>query len=149
LKIAESIQSDLAKVGIDAEIATYEWATYLERTSAGEHDMALFGWTGVMADPDNFLYPNLSKTNAEKPANNRAFYKSDKFTQLITEARETLDKEKRIELYKEAQEVFQHDAPWTMLSYTTTPLAEANYVEGYKPHPMSNDLLTDIYLTNK
>jgi peptide/nickel transport system substrate-binding protein len=149
MKIAESIQSDLAKVGIEAEIATYEWATYLERTSAGEHDMALFGWTGVMADPDNFLYPNLSKTNAEKPANNRAFYKSDKFTQLITEARETLDKEKRIELYKEAQEVFQNDAPWTMLSYTTTPLAQADYVEGYKPHPMSNDLLTDIYLTNK
>ena len=25
----------------------------------------LYGWTGVMADPDNFLYPNLSSTNVE------------------------------------------------------------------------------------
>ncbi|MBM7585469.1 peptide/nickel transport system substrate-binding protein [Bacillus pakistanensis] len=149
MKIAESIQSDLSKIGIEAEIVTYEWATYLDKTSAGEHDMALFGWTGVMADPDNFLYPNLSKTNTAKPANNRAFYKSDKFTQLITEARETLDQEKRMELYKEAQELFQEDAPWAMLAYTTTPLAQAKYVEGYKPHPMSNDLLTDVYLTNK
>lgn len=148
MKIAEAIQSDLAKVGIEAEIVSMEWATYLDDTKAGAHEMALYGWTGVMADPDNFLYPNLSKTNTEKPAQNIAFYKSDEFTALITEARETLDQDKRIELYKQAQQLFQKDAPWVMLAYTTPPLAQADFVEGYVPHPMSNDLLTDVYLSN-
>lgn len=149
LKISEAVQADLAEIGIEVEIQTYEWATYLEKSSQGEHEMAMFGWTGVMADPDNFLFPNLSKTNAEKPANNRAFYKSDQFTQLITEARETLDQEKRIDLYKQAQEVFHEDAPWVMLAHTTPPLAQADYVEGYVPHPMSNDLFTDVFVTNR
>lgn len=148
MKIAEAIQSDLAEVGIEAEIVSMEWATYLDDTSAGEHDMALYGWTGVMADPDNFLYPNLSNTNIDKPAQNIAFYDSEEFTALITEARETIDQDKRIELYKQAQQLFQKDAPWVMLAYTTPPLAQADYVEGYEPHPMSNDLLTDVYLTN-
>ena len=148
MKIAEAIQSDLAKVGIEAEIVSMEWATYLDDTKAGAHDMAMYGWTGVMADPDNFLYPNLSKTNATVPAQNIAFYKSDEFTALITEARETLDQDKRIELYKQAQQLFQKDAPWVMLAYTTPPLAQMDYVEGYVPHPMSNDLLTDVYLSN-
>ena len=148
MKIAEAIQSDLAKVGIEAEIVSMEWATYLEDTKAGAHEMAMYGWTGVMADPDNFLYPNLSKTNATVPAQNIAFYKSDEFTALITEARETLDQDKRIELYKQAQQLFQKDAPWVMLAYTTPPLAQMDYVEGYVPHPMSNDLLTDVYLSN-
>ncbi|ETP67668.1 peptide ABC transporter substrate-binding protein [Planococcus glaciei CHR43] len=148
MKIAEAIQSDLAKVGIEAEIVSMEWATYLEDTKAGAHDMALYGWTGVMADPDNFLYPNLSKTNTNVPAQNIAFYKSDEFTALITEARETIDQDKRIELYKQAQQLFQKDAPWLMLAYTTPPLAQMDYVEGYVPHPMSNDLFTDVYLSN-
>lgn len=148
MKIAEAIQADLAKVGITAEIVSMEWATYLDDTSAGAHDMALYGWTGVMADPDNFLYPNLSKTNTTVPAQNIAFYKSDEFTALITEARETIDHDKRIELYKQAQQLFQEDAPWVMLAYTTPPLAQADYVEDYVPHPMSNDLLTDVYLSN-
>ncbi|TWT24845.1 ABC transporter substrate-binding protein [Planomicrobium sp. CPCC 101110] len=149
VKIAEAIQSDLAEVGITAEIVSSEWATYLDDTKQGKHSMAMYGWTGVMADPDNFLYPNLSKTNTEKPAQNIAFYKSDEFTSLITEARETIDQDKRIELYKQAQQLFQQDAPWVMLAYTTPPLAQADYVEGYEPHPMSNDLLTDVYLTNQ
>lgn len=149
MKIAEAIQSDLAEIGITAEIVSMEWATYLEDTKNGKHSMAMYGWTGVMADPDNFLYPNLSKTNAQVPAQNIAFYKSDEFTGLITEARETIDQDKRTELYKEAQALFQEDAPWVMLAYTTPPLAQSDYVEDYKPHPMSNDLMTDVYLSNQ
>ncbi|MGM0896681.1 MAG: ABC transporter substrate-binding protein [Bacillota bacterium] len=148
MKIAEAIQSDLAEIGITAEIVSSEWATYLEDTKSGKHSMAMYGWTGVMADPDNFLYPNLSKTNAEVPAQNIAFYKSDEFTSLITEARETIDQDKRTELYQEAQQLFQEDAPWVMLAYTTPPLAQSDYVEDYNPHPMSNDLMTDVYLSN-
>ncbi|ANU15657.1 ABC transporter substrate-binding protein [Planococcus maritimus] len=148
MKIAEAIQSDLAEIGITAEIVSSEWATYLEDTKNGKHSMAMYGWTGVMADPDNFLYPNLSKTNAEVPAQNIAFYKSDEFTSLITEARETIDQDKRTELYQQAQQLFQEDAPWTMLAYTTPPLAQSDFVEDYNPHPMSNDLMTDVYLSN-
>lgn len=148
MKIAEAIQSDLAEIGITAEIVSSEWATYLEDTKNGKHSMAMYGWTGVMADPDNFLYPNLSKTNAEVPAQNIAFYKSDEFTSLITEARETIDQDKRTELYQQAQQLFQEDSPWVMLAYTTPPLAQSDYVEDYNPHPMSNDLMTDVYLSN-
>ena len=148
MKIAEAIQSDLAEIGITADIVSSEWATYLEDTKNGKHSMAMYGWTGVMADPDNFLYPNLSKTNAEVPAQNIAFYKSDEFTSLITEARETIDQDKRTELYQQAQQLFQEDSPWVMLAYTTPPLAQSDYVEDYNPHPMSNDLMTDVYLSN-
>ncbi|MFP3324467.1 ABC transporter substrate-binding protein [Planococcus sp. SIMBA_160] len=148
MKIAEAIQSDLAEIGITADIVSSEWATYLEDTKNGKHSMAMYGWTGVMADPDNFLYPNLSKTNAEVPAQNIAFYKSDEFTSLITEARETIDQDKRTELYQQAQQLFQEDSPWVMLAYMTPPLAQSDYVEDYNPHPMSNDLMTDVYLSN-
>lgn len=139
LKIAEAIQSNLKEIGIDVKIESYEWATYLDKASKGEHDMMLMGWTGVMADPDNFLYPNLNSKNAEKPASNYAFYKNDQFDKLIEQARVEYNQEKRVELYKEAQTIFHEDAPWVPIAHTTPPVAMANYVEGFELHPMEND----------
>ena len=55
-KIAEAIQADLKAVGIEAEIVTMDWATYLAKTREGEQDMYMLGWTGDNGDPDNFLY---------------------------------------------------------------------------------------------
>ncbi len=54
-RIAELMQSDLAKVGIKAKIVSYEWGEYRKRVQAGEHQMAELGWTGDNGDPDNFF----------------------------------------------------------------------------------------------
>lgn len=138
-KIAEGIQFDLAKIGVKVEIESYEWATYLEKASNGEHDMMLMGWTGVMADPDNFLYPNLTSENAVKPASNYAFYKSEAFDKLVKEARVEYDHDVRNELYKEAQRLVHEDAPWVPLAHTTPPVGMADYVKGFNLHPMEID----------
>lgn len=63
-KIAEVMQNDFAKIGVTVNLVTEDWATYLDKTSAGEHSMALLGWTGDNGDPDNFLYVLLDSDNA-------------------------------------------------------------------------------------
>jgi peptide/nickel transport system substrate-binding protein len=146
LKVAEAIQENLKAIGIDAEIKTYEWATYLQKSGNGEHPMGLYGWTGVMADPDNFLFPNLSATNTKKPASNRAFYVNEEFTNLLQQARATFDQAEREALYKKAQEIFHKDAPWVTIAHTTPPIALASYVEGFEAHPMENDTFAKVYL---
>jgi peptide/nickel transport system substrate-binding protein len=148
LKVAEAIQENLKAIGIDAEIKTYEWATYLQKSGNGEHPMGLYGWTGVMADPDNFLFPNLSSTNTKKPASNRSFYVNEEFTNLIQQARVTFDQKERVKLYEKAQEIFHEDAPWVTLAHTTPPIALADYVNGFEPHPMEDDSFDKVYLNN-
>ncbi len=55
-RMAELIQADWAKIGVEVEIVSYEWGEYLERSKDGERDGAvLLGWTGDNGDPDNFL----------------------------------------------------------------------------------------------
>jgi len=54
-RIAELMQADLAKVGVKAEIKSFEWGEYRKRMQAGEHQMGMLGWTGDNGDPDNFL----------------------------------------------------------------------------------------------
>ena len=76
-RLAEVLQSELRNIGVETKIVTYDWGTYLEKTKNGEHDIAMLGWSADLGDPDNFLYFLLSKSSAEKPAGNIAFYRSD------------------------------------------------------------------------
>ena len=103
MKIAQAIQADLQAVGIEAEIVTFEWGTYLDKVQRGQHDMALLGWTGDNGDPDNFLYVLLDKSATQKPANNIAFYRSEPLHEVLIAAQQASEQEKRTELYHRAQ----------------------------------------------
>ncbi len=144
--IAQAIQSDLAKVGIKAEIVTYDWGTYLEKTENGEHDMAFLGWTGDNGDPDNFIYVLLDKDNTEKgSAGNIAFYKSDILHEKLIEAQVTSDIKVRTKLYEEAQEIIHNDAPWLPLAHSTPPIALKSIVHGYIPSPLGVEKLNNVW----
>ncbi|MBU0862264.1 MAG: ABC transporter substrate-binding protein, partial [Alphaproteobacteria bacterium] len=55
-RMAELMQDDMSKIGVNVEIVSYEWGEYLERSKAADRDGAvLLGWTGDNGDPDNFL----------------------------------------------------------------------------------------------
>lgn len=137
-KVAEAMQADLAKVGIKAKIVSYDWGTYLKKGSMGEHDMILLGWSGDNGDPDNFLNVLLSKHSAmTKPSQNRAFWKNDKFTKLVDQAKETTDVEKRTKLYEEAQVIFNEEAPWKTIAHSIVVVPMNAKVHGFKIDPTS------------
>lgn len=135
-KVAEAMQADLAKVGIKAKIVSYDWVTYLEKTKMGEHDACLMGWTGDNGDPDNFLYTLLSKASATKPAQNFAFWKNDKFDELISKAKVNSDIKERTRLYEEAQVVFHEEAPWVTIANSLVIAPKLTKVHGFKLDPV-------------
>jgi dipeptide transport system substrate-binding protein len=116
-RMAEMIQADWAEVGVDAEIVTYEWGEYLARTNRGEHETVLLGWTGDNGDPDNFLYVLLG-CDAARDGANRARWCYQPFDDLLLEAKATSDREERIRLYQEAQEIFKDQAPWVTIAHS-------------------------------
>lgn len=146
-KVAEAMQADLAKVGIKADIVSYDWGTYLKRSSMGEHDMVLIGWTGDNGDPDNFLNVLLSAHAAEeKPAQNRAFWKNAEFTKLTDEAKVTTDVEKRTELYKKAQLVFEQEAPVHPIAHSIVVAPMLEKVQGFKLDPVGKRRFKDVWI---
>ena len=135
--LAEVIQSELREIGIKTNIVTYDWGTYLEKTKYGDHDMAMLGWSADFGDPDNFLYFLLSKSSAEKPAGNIAFYKSDEMQQILEKARSISDKDERTSLYKKAQNVFHRDIPWVPLAHAQQVLVINKKVKNLTLHPLN------------
>jgi peptide/nickel transport system substrate-binding protein len=134
--IATAIQADLKKVGITAEIVTYDWSTYLAKTEAGEHSMALLGWTADYADPDDFLYVLFDQDSATVgSAGNIAFYRNPTVHTLNIEAQQTTDLNQRITLYKQVQQIVHDDAPWVPLAYAKQILVFASNVKGFVLYP--------------
>ena len=144
--LAEALQSELRNIDIETKIVTFDWGTYLEKTKYGEHDMAMLGWSADLGDPDNFLYFLLSKSSAEKPAGNIAFYRSDEMQDVLEQARAISDREKRVSLYQEAQQIFHKDVPWVPLAHAKQILVINKKVRNLKLHPLKWRYFRQIWI---
>jgi dipeptide transport system substrate-binding protein len=143
-KMAELMQADLAKVGITAELKTFEWGEYRKRLQAGEHQMGMLGWTGDNGDPDNFMNVLLSCGSAREGGQNVAKWCDEDFTKLIDEAKATADVEKRTELYKQAQVIFHDQAPWVPIAHSLVSMPMKKTVVGYKVHPLGTHIFEGV-----
>ena len=118
IDMAVIIQDNLKKIGINAEIKTFQWAAYVSTIENPNIIKPLFimSWNISNDDPDEVLYPLYHSSQIDAHTN-VIFYKNEKFDNLISEARETTDKEKRMKLYEEAQDIIQEDLPHYTLVY--------------------------------
>ena len=141
-KVAEVIQKNLEDIGVTAKIVSHEWATYLDLASKGDADAFMLGWTGDNGDADNFLYVLLDEDNIG--SNNYTYFKNDAMHDLFIEAQTEVDEDKRIELYKEAQEIIHEEAPWVPLAHSTPLLGGAAELTGFLAHPTGSDILKNV-----
>ncbi|MCM3079204.1 ABC transporter substrate-binding protein [Brevibacillus invocatus] len=142
VKIAEAIQQDLKKIGVETEIVTMEWATYLEKTRIGEQTMFMLGWTGDNGDPDNFLATLLDKNNID--GNNNTRWANEEASQLMMKAKQASTQSEREQLYKQVQEIIFKDVPMVPLAHSTPALAARANVVDYKPHPKGSESLEKV-----
>ena len=144
-RMAELMQADFAKVGVEVEIVSYEWGEYLSRSRAVDRDGAiLLGWTGDNGDPDNFLAVLLGCDGIEN--SNRAQWCHQPFEDLIQQAKVTTDRAERTRLYEAAQVIFKEQAPWATIAHSVVYMPVRPEVKGYKVHPLGSHIFRDVSL---
>jgi dipeptide transport system substrate-binding protein len=117
-RIAELMQADLAKIGVKAEIKSFEWGEYRKRMQEGEHQMGMLGWTGDNGDPDNFLHTLLGCDSAKSNSgSNIAKWCYKPFDDLVVKAKSVSDQAERAKLYQQAQLIFKEQAPWFTIAH--------------------------------
>lgn len=141
-KIAENIQSTFGEVGVDVNIQTYEWSTYIEKVIDGEAPAFLMGWTGDNGDADNFIYTLLDEDAIG--SNNMSRYANPDVHELLKDAQTEPDDEVRMELYKKAQEIIHEEAPWIPIIYSEEPLAGTANLQDYVPNPTGSEPFDEV-----
>jgi dipeptide transport system substrate-binding protein len=144
-KMAELIQSDWAKIGVEAEIVSFEWGEYLKRSKAGEHETVLLGWTGDNGDPDNFLRVLLGCV-AKDTGGNRARWCNESFEKELQDALLSTDQAVRTAAYKKAQQIFKKEAPWATIAHSTVFMPVSKKVTGYKIDPLGGHFFHNVDL---
>lgn len=134
-RMAELIQSDFAKVGVEVSIVSYEWGEYLSRSKDVKRDGAiLMGWTGDNGDPDNFLGVLLNCDAVG--SSNRAQWCNKEFDDLILKAKTLNSQEERAELYRQAQRVFKEQAPWATIAHSVVFKPMSTRVKNFVIDPL-------------
>lgn len=145
-KAAEIMQAQFKEIGVETELVTYEWGTYLDKTDNGEHDMCFLGWTGDNGDPDNFMHMLLSIAAAKKPAMNNAFWINEEYNAIVEEAKKESDPAKRTDLYRKGQEIFHEDAPWAPIAHSIVVAPMKKEVMDFVLYPTSKRVFHKVWL---
>lgn len=116
-------------LNIDVEIITQEWGTYSETVANGNAPLNIGGWSW---DPDPFFYLNKEFHSSEigSLGNGRGYNKPE-VDQLLDEALQEADQNRRIELYQEVQEIILNDHSRIELELTETAVGISEKVDGY------------------
>jgi dipeptide transport system substrate-binding protein len=136
-RIAELMQADLAKVGVKAEIKSFEWGEYRKRMQNGEHQMGMLGWTGDNGDPDNFLNTLLGCASAKSNGSNVAKFCYKPFDDLVLKAKTVTNPAERTKLYEKAQVIFKEQAPWFTIAHAVQIAPVRKEVVDFKLSPFA------------
>ncbi len=141
-----AIQADLAAVGLNVEIKTYEWNTFLSQVNPGlegKGDMAEMAW--MTADPDTL--PFLTLRSAAFPAEggfNSSYYSNPEVDKLLDRARVSTDPAERGELYKQVQAITHDDAPWLFVANWKQNAVVTHAVGNFELQPDFSLSLRDV-----
>jgi peptide/nickel transport system substrate-binding protein len=146
IAMGTAIQADLAAVGLDVKIETYEWNTFLGEVNPGlegKADMAEMAW--MTNDPDTLPYLAL-RTEAwpDKGGFNSGYYSNPEVDRLLEEARSATDQDKRAALYREMQTIVQEDAPWVFVANWKQNAVSSDRVENFTLEPSFLLQLADV-----
>ena len=131
-RVAELIQADFAKIGVNVEIVTYEWA----RVSASAPRPRTATAPSCSAGPATTAIRTTSSTPCSAATPSAATTAPSGATRSSTsssqEAKVATDQAERTKLYEEAQVVFKREAPWATIAHSLVLHADAQEGRGLR-----------------
>lgn len=142
-RVGEVLQADLDQVGIQAEIVTYDWGTYLEKMYAGEADLFLNGWMADYPDATNFL--DTFFTGGDDSLGPPF----PELVELLQAAAATADPAERQALYDQANQFIHDHVPAVPIVHNSSAIAFRDTVTGLQASPFSQELFYPVSIEGK
>ncbi len=144
-RIAEVLQHQWQKLGIEVDVRSYEWGTFFADISAGNFQLYSLQWVGI-TEPDIYYYIFHSSSIPPQGAN-RGKYINPELDKLLEEGRNTLDTDKRKAVYSRVQKLLADDLPYISLWHMMNVVAMQKEVQGFVPYPAGDfTSLKDVYI---
>lgn len=138
-RIAEALKEQLARVGIEIEVRTYEWGTFYSDIKNGNFHLYSLAWVGIM-DPD--IYYQLFHSDSIPPnGDNRGHYSNAALDHLLELGRTTTDTARREAIYMRVQQILAEELPCIPLWWSKNVTVQNAAMKGFVPYP-DGDLIS-------
>lgn len=138
---AQVLASQWSEIGVQTEIRTLDFASWLDEQSAGTYDCYVLGWLNNLDGESAYYAQHHSEGNF-----NFHNYSNQEVDQLLDDARVTIDDEERRDLYNQAAEQIIDDVSYGYLYIPDALLAWDPAVEGLEMHPDGKTRLRTVSL---
>lgn len=128
-------------LGAKIQIYNEEWKVMLQARQLKEPTFYWDAWSGDYPDP--FTFMQLFQTDFGM---NDGSYSNPKFDALVKEASSIDDQAKRFELFHQAEEILNEDAPVLPVSYYVSTHLIKPYVKGWQSNIMDRHLSRYMYV---
>ncbi len=136
VRIATVIQQQLADVGIEMRLASYDWGTFFGDIKAGRFQMYSLAWVGIKT-PDIFRYAFHSTSLPPEGANRGRLADAD-VDRLIEAAEQGATLEEQAQYYRQVQRLLLELLPCIPLWYEDHVVAARRGISGYRLAPDGN-----------
>ncbi len=129
VRIATIIQQQLAEVGIDMKLQSYDWGTFYGDIKAGRFQMYSLAWVGIKT-PDIFRYAFHSESLPPEGAN-RGRLTDAVIDELIDKAGQGATLDEQAGYYRQVQQRLLDRLPYVPLWYEDHVVAVRKGITGY------------------
>ncbi len=144
-KIGSSMQADLAAVGVRMNIETLTLPAYLNALAQGQIQFAFSSWSMDFPDPWDFLEVKFHSRMIDA-GTNESRYSNAEVDRLLDVARIELDVNKRLSIYRQAENIIVDDCPHVWHYFSTALDVRKPHVRGSVRHPARDQFFKDTYL---
>lgn len=132
-KMAIIMQSMLKKVGIELEVTSLEWGSFVSITGNAEADMYTIGWTWY-PDPEFFMF-YMFHSSREGTYGNGGKYANPEVDKFIELGEASADQGQRTEFYRTAEEIVMEDMVFLPGYHKQVVMGVNNKVKGFTVSP--------------
>jgi peptide/nickel transport system substrate-binding protein len=90
-----------------------DWTIFLNDVKNHNFDAVVLGWAMTVTEPD--AYQVWHSSQADNKGSNAISYKNSRVDEILEAYRREFDPQKRIEMYKEFQQILNDEQPYTFL----------------------------------
>ena len=143
VEVCQAIVEMLREVGINARLEVMEFGAFISRSTAGEHDLAYFGWVTSTKDAD-YTYYSLEHSSQQGAAGNRSFTADKEVDRLVDIGRSSVDTAVRDKAYKDLAVYLADFTNNANIVYTQINAGGSNKVENFILDPIGYHKLENV-----
>jgi peptide/nickel transport system substrate-binding protein len=110
-QIAKLVKDAAASAGIEVLLDPFEWSVFSQKVKSGEFDAVSMAWGGNVEEDPYQIWHSSQRGNGSNYVN----FNNPKADALIEQARQTLDPDKRNELYHQFHRILHEEQPYTFI----------------------------------